>query len=368
MKIGITTHAIDGPITGIGNYVSNLVKELILDRNQYTLIHFHKNENELYNSTNELLIPNFPIIPDAIRSSIYLSLKKDFDIVHETGNIGLLFPSKFKKIITIHSLYTYLYPDTVTFFRRSKMQMAKHSYNNIDCIITVSQSLKNEIMAFLKIPEEKVKVIHHGIDNELFKKIDKQNIVIEKIKENYGLDSRFIFNVSTLQPTKNLPTLIKAYYKLKTRYNSKHKLVIAGGEGWKYSEIYNLVKNLNLEKDVIFTGYIQNKDLIYLYNAADIFVFPSLYEGFGIPILEAMACGCPIITSNAHSLPEVVGDAGIMIDPYNVEILANKMHELLENSGLREEMIKKGFKRINNFNWKNVAKQTLDVYEEVISK
>ncbi|MEA3458002.1 MAG: glycosyltransferase family 1 protein, partial [Candidatus Thermoplasmatota archaeon] len=136
-------------------------------------------------------------------------------------------------------------------------------------------------------------------------------------------------------------------------------------KGRKYKEIFETINKLNLQNDVVFTGYVSDEDLPALYNAADLFVYPSIYEGFGLPPLEAMACGTPVITSNTSSLPEVVGDAGIMVDPPDVDRLADAMHEVLTNEGLRANMIKKGLGRAEMFSWEKCARETLEVYEEV---
>jgi glycosyltransferase involved in cell wall biosynthesis len=148
---------------------------------------------------------------------------------------------------------------------------------------------------------------------------------------------------------------------MKTAY----KLVIVGGKGWKYDDIFRNIEALNLQEDVIFTGYVPKEDLVKFYNLADLFVYPSLYEGFGLPPLEAMACGCPVITSNTSSLPEVVGDAGIMVNPYDVNELVKVMYEVLTNEGLKKELSKKGLERAKLFDWKKTAEETWKAYEMV---
>jgi len=135
--------------------------------------------------------------------------------------------------------------------------------------------------------------------------------------------------------------------------------------GWKYNKIFSTMEELDLKKDVIFTGYVPDEDLVKIYNAADLFVFPSIYEGFGLPPLEAMACGCPVITSNTSSLPEVVGDAGVMVDPYDDKTLADEMHRILSNNGFKTELSKKSLERAELFSWRQTAKETWKVYEEV---
>ena len=147
----------------------------------------------------------------------------------------------------------------------------------------------------------------------------KRQQIHDELKSEYKIDTPFILFVGTLEKRKNVPTLLKSFYKLK-KCKIEHKLVIVGGKGWKYTKIFDLIEEFNLKGDVIFTDYVSDEYLVKFYNAADLFVYPSLYEGFGLPPLEAMACGCPVITSNTSSLPEVVGDAGIMIDPNDIDL------------------------------------------------
>lgn len=368
MKIGIITNPIDEGHPSYSVYTYNLIKNLnCIDReNEYYLIH-HTNINmDIYRANNDIIIPmplskplkglywRYVLLPRELRY-------QNLEMIHDPRGIGLLpFNLPFKMVVTIQSLMSILYPRYNAggwlafklFGRKTK---------DAERIITVSESLKREVIKYLKVPEYKINVIYNGKD-DIFKPLNLAEIADARKKYNLG-DLPFILYVGVLQPIKNIPSLIKAFYKLKNKI--KHKLVIVGGKGWQYEEIFKTVKNLNLQKDVLFIGNVPNKELPPLYNAADVFVFPSLYEAFGIPPLEAMACGIPVITSNVSSLPEVVGDAGIMVDPYDVEGLANVIHNVLINDGLREYMIKKGLERAKLFSWKKCAKETLEVYNRV---
>lgn len=368
MKIGLTTSTIDGNRVGIGTYSYNLVKNLtkIDKKNEYILIHqCHTNDN-IYKENKELIIP-YPRIPlkKTIGDNIILARKlrkHDFDIVHDLSQVSpFLFSSPFKKILTIHDLIPILFPETCWFIH---VFLQKHvlplTLKNVDVIITVSKNTKQDVIKYLKFPENKIKVVYLGV-NEKFNLLKNKNDIVKK----YGINFPFILYVGTLEPRKNIPTLIKAFYKIK-KNGMKYKLVIVGGKGWKYQEIYETIKKVNLQKEVIFTGYVPDEDLPKLYNAADLFVFPSLYEGFGLPPLEAMACGCPVITSNTSSLPEVIGDAGMMVDPYDVDELAKAMNNVLSDEELREDMIKKGLERVKQFSWEKTAKETKKVYEGIM--
>ena len=366
MKIGLIIAFVDVENAGYWSYAYNLFKNIMkLDKkNEYYLIDSIKRNLDL-NAINYVVYPipivrfgrftwpNF-ILPFKVKS-------QSFDIVHTPHQFGSLLKTSYKDIITIHDLTPIRFPNTqipltVVHYKYFLPLLLKRS----DIVISVSEYSKKEISKYYKIPDSKIKVTYNGIDHDMYKPSRNYNEILNKYNINY----QFILYVGTLEPRKNIPTLIKAFYKLRKK-GTHHKLLIAGSKGWKYEDIFETVKNLNLEKEVIFTDYIPNEDLPALYNAADLFVYPSFYEGFGLPPLEAMACGTPVITSNTSSLPEVVGDAGIMIDPYDVDGFANAMFEVLTNDGLRDDMSEKGLERANMFSWEKTAKETLKVYEEV---
>jgi glycosyltransferase involved in cell wall biosynthesis len=372
LKIGIITNPIDEGIPSHTVYIHNLIKNLnILDKeNEYYMIHHTKMDLDIYRSNKEIIIPQpsfkplrgifwrYVILPQKLK-------KLDVDLVHDPRGIGILsFDMPFKKVITIHDLSSLLYPSINIGGMCAHKLLGAKTIKNVDKVITISECTKRDVMKYLKAPEEKVKVIYNGKD-EGFKPVNQKEV--DKFKQKYNLDFSFILYVGVLQPRKNIPTLIKAYYKLK-KEGIKHKLVIAGGKGWQYKKIFETVEKLNLQKDVIFIGHIPDDDIPKLYNAADLFAFPSIYEGFGLPPLEAMACETPVVTSNSSSLPEVVGDAGIMVNPYDVDGLSKAMYEVLTNEGLRADMVKKGLERAKMFSWEKCAKEVLEVYEEAINR
>lgn len=369
MKIGIITDFIDGGKGGIGTYTHNLIKNLsILDtKNAYYLIHYIKIDLDIYRLNNEILIDTFntPFFKNTIWRCGVLPRKlkkRELDIVHDPYDTGpLSFKMPFKKIITIHDISPFIYPHTFPPIKVLLNKVLISRTLNADKIIADSNSTKQDLICYFNTREEKIRVILLAAD-EKFEPLN--NGEIDEIRQNYNLNFPFILYVGALEARKNIVTLIRAFYKLKKK-GIKHKLVITGKKGWKYKEIFKTINNLNLQKDVVFTGYVPEDDLPALYNAADLFVYPSIYEGFGLPPLEAMACGTPAITSNTSSLPEVVGVGGIMVDPYDVDGLADAMHKVLTNDGLREDMIKKGLERAKMFSWEKCAKETLEVYEEV---
>ena len=366
MRVGIIANSLNPPRTGIGNVVYNVLDNIPkkYGKNIY-LINYE--ENELFNEMNYINIPNpFKKIFKGFLWCQLLPMKNELkflDIIHnpsQTMATALKFKQKY--IFTVCDITPILHPET---HRTTGVLTHKYIFpktiKSADKIISISHHTKQDLIKYFKITEDKIKVIHLAA-NENYKPLNEKEII--NIKQKYNLNYSFILYVGTLEPRKNIPTLLKALYKLK-KQGIKHKLVITGKKGWKYKSIFETIDKLNLQKDVIFTGYVPDEDLPALYNAADLFVYPSLYEGFGLPPLEAMACGTPVITSNTSSLPEVVGDAGIMVNPYDVDELANKIYEVLTNDGLREELSKKGLERAKLFSWKKCAEEHLKVYEEV---
>lgn len=371
MKIGIITDFIDDSLGGIGIYTNNLIQQLNeIDKfNKYYLIHGVSKNTQIYKTNEEILIKKYSLSKGSrsiwryFSAPLKLKNMNQLDIVHDTYEIGTLsFKTPFKKIITVHDLSPFLFPEMFSSLTvlLHKLLFSK-TLQSVDKIITVSECSKRDLVTYFSIPEDKIKVIFNGVDPK-FKPLNKEDV--NEFLKKYNLNFPFILFVGTLEPRKNLSTLFKAYYQLKKK-NINHKLVIAGKKGWKYQEIFETVNKLNLKNDIIFTDYIPENDLPALYNAADVFVYPSIYEGFGLPPLEAMACGTPVVTSNISSLPEVVGNAGITVDPKDIDMLATSLYEVLTNDSLMKEMTKKGLERAKLFSWRSCAVETLKVYQEV---
>lgn len=384
MKIGLIVDRLDYGVHGIGNYVYNLTKKLleIDNENEYVLIHVKKQGlqdpyHDVFDKAEELVIESPMIIPRELRKVVskFIHLPKvikneNFDIVHEMSQFKPLPYIPSLKVITVHDLISWSLKGkkflkelsaSGKFYKYIENRMLKKMLENPIHIIAISNKTKGDIIEYFGINPDRISVIHYGID-EIFRPLNS----VEDITNNYGINNPFILYVGNLEPRKNVGGIITSFYKLK-KMGILHKLVIVSAtKGYYYDKILRMINKLNLEKEVTFAGFIPPKDLPRMYNAADLFVFPSFYEGFGLPPLEAMACGCPVITSNTSSLPEVVGDAGIMVNPYDVDGLANAMYEVLCNDGLKEDMTKKGLNRTKMFSWERAAKETIKVYEEVM--
>jgi glycosyltransferase involved in cell wall biosynthesis len=372
MDIGIVSSFIDEYSGGIGVYTHQLVKNLnqMDNENNYHLIHYSKSNQEIYNQNNEIIIPKNRFIRKwgSYMFWRYFSLpqglkKYNLDVVHDPYELGpFTFNQPFRKVITVHDLTPLLFPNL---FKRGDVMLhrllLKKTISKADKIITVSYNSQKDIMEHMNIPEENIEVIYNG-KNDNFRPMNSKKI--GEVREKYGLPSRFILSVGGLHPIKNIPRLLEAYY-LALKNGLEHKLVMVGGAVDRAENVFQIITALGLEDHVIFTGVVSDDDLVGLYNAADLFLYPCLYAGFGLPPLEAMACGTPVITSYNSSLPEIVGDAAKLINPYDSEKLADAINGVLSDDEMIKTLVKKGLKRSEMFNWKKTAHETLKVYNEV---
>jgi len=373
MSIGWDTLVLKKNLSGVGNYIEKILFE-INRKNIKSNILLFGSDNDFDYSNNYLgekvIFANNIFSKSKLLRVLWeqfalpIKAKKNkIDILHCPAHvISLFFPGKI--VLTIHDLSFKLFPKTFKISNRIYLNfIVPLSVKYADKIITVSKNTKEDLIREYNVNEDKIRVIYNGVDNK-YTIINNRNKV-ENIKIKYELPEKFVLYLGTLEPRKNLKNLIKAYSKIKEK---KTKLVIAGGKGWLYEDIFSLVNDKKMEDKVIFTGYVDEKDIVALYNAATLFVYPSLYEGFGLPPLEAMACGTPVITSNVSSLPEVVGDAAITVDPYNINGLAEEINKVLGNEVLQKAMIKKGIERAKEFTWEKTARETIRVYEEVLNQ
>lgn len=270
-------------------------------------------------------------------------------------------------VVTIHDLSFWLFPQR--FLRPYWLYLnffVPLSCRRADLIIADSENTKRDVVKYLKVPEAKVRVIYLGVESR-FQVIEDQD-ALSAFRGRYDLPERFILFVGTLEPRKNIEGVIRAYAEYRAKAPHPLELVIAGKKGWLYESIFTLLLTLQLEPHVHFTGYIADEDMPLLYNAASLLVYPSFYEGFGLPPLEAMACGTPVVVSNVSSLPEVVGDAGLQVDPNSPQDIANAMLTMLSDETARRAFIAKGQERARIFTWEATARNTLAVYDECLSR
>ena len=275
-------------------------------------------------------------------------------------------PGASGKVITmVYDMVYKAYPETMNRKTRYMLDLnMERSCRRADIILTISQFSKNEIIKYLHVPSEKIVVVPCGVDFSKFRP-DLGAGDIADAKSKYGITGEYLHYLGTLEPRKNIERLIEAYALLKERLGTVPRLVIAGKKGWLYDSIFQKVNFLKLDNDVIFTGYVDENDVPGLMKGATAFIFPSLYEGFGLPPLEAMACGTPVIVSNAASLPEVVGDAALLVDPFSVVSISNAMERLLVNRELRAELSDKGLKQASKYTWERSADIIIKVCEQL---
>lgn len=312
------------------------------------------------------------LIPYSIYRRIWYYLPVSYNTLFDSNAyiyhfFNYIVPPKIngKVITTVYDMVYKLYPETMTKRNHKRLDKElKRSVDRADKVITISENSKREIIEFLHVKDSKIEIVYPGIDRETYTRNHTQE-AMRRIREKYQLPSTFILYLGTLEPRKNIGKIIDAYAQLKTQMDKHIYLVIAGKKGWMYDEIFHKVENYGLKDDVIFTGYVEEKDKPLIYKMSKLFVFPSLYEGFGMPVLEAMAAGVPVITSNTSSLPEVAGDAGILVDPEDVVGLSDAMKKTLEDDTLRSQMIEKGFKQSLKFSWEKSAKKLIEIYKEV---
>lgn len=368
MKIGLLADMLDFGYRGVGIYAYNLISKLLeIDKNnEYVIVH---NENtrcpedhkDIFKKTKELRVKPFPGFSNRYETERLVTrlkyprvLKKEnFNLIHDLTNLYALSPNKTrtKTIITVHEVTTFaktFLDKLAVFFTFRSLKSLKDNLEYCH-FIAISQNTKRDLIKY-GIPEEKISVVYQGVNHEVFKPIDVEN---DK--------DPFILYVGSNAPRKNLTTLLKGFYLLKKK-NFPHKLLLVSHPN---KVLLSLIDSLHLQREVIFRPQIPDQELCRLYNSANLFVLPSLFEGFGLPALEAMACGCPVIVSNTASLPEVVGDAGILFNPLDYVELANKMEEILTDEKLRNKIVRKGLKRAKLFSWEKTARETLRVYEYV---
>ncbi|HRY82775.1 MAG TPA: glycosyltransferase family 1 protein [Candidatus Moranbacteria bacterium] len=387
MRIGIDARTIlnpeKGEAIGVGHYTYQLIRHLIeIDKeNEYVLFFdFRVREKDVKKFERpNVKIKFYPFsdykkyLPGAYNEILGTAtlMKENLDIVHSTSPMSRI-PVGYrgKTIVTIHDLAVYKVPDVFPKLKSAKIKTTMSlMVSKADNIIAVSQSTKNDIENIFKYDGEKIKVIHSGFDRRLF---EESNITHEKVLEKYGIpmDEKYILFLGTIEPIKNITRLLEAFkiFKekcLKSGGKCQHKLILAGKNGWLAGEYKQIVKDLGIAKDVIFTGYIIGDELVPLFKNAEFFVMPSLYEGFGMTVLEAFATGTPAIVSNVSSIPEVAGEAAYFVDPMNTEEISEAMMKLAMDDKLRYDLRQKGFKQVEKFDWEKTAKETLEVYKNV---
>jgi glycosyltransferase involved in cell wall biosynthesis len=387
MKIGIDVRCLaEGRRTGVEEYTLNLLENIFMlnTRDEFILFFNSFRSSEIDFSWLEKY-PNVRLrkfnFPNKILNLLfwYLNWPKIDKLI---GGVDVFFmpniifggvSKNVKLVSTIHDLSFERYPETFSWQRRlwhtfiNPRKICQHS----DRIIAVSQSTKSDIVNLYKINPDKITVSYNGLA-EKFHIVDRNDANLIRVKEKYNLPYKFILYLGTIEPRKNISAVTQAYAQLQKKASSsdqteiaKYKLVIAGADGWLSEKIFAEIAASNYKDDIMVIKFVSEEDKEFVLNLASLFVYPSRFEGFGLPPLEAMACGVPVITSNNSSLPEVVGDAAIMIDPDKPTEIAQAMQEILTNSELREKLMARGLVQSKKFTWIKPAEDFLKIINKL---
>ena len=357
---------------GISHYVEQTLQQLgqIDRRNRYTVYTTRGLDGAALG-----LPPNFRVVPSRLPTinprvripweqllAPLLLRRNGADLFHGVHSV-VPFACPVPSVVTVHDLAFIRFSQTFRAYNRAYLDFATRlSVRRASKVLVVSEHTKREVVGLLGVPAERVVVTPNAVRAH-FRPADPQRLAAFRTKRE--LPERFVLYVGTLEPRKNLTTLLEAYATVVQRHNVP--LIVGGGKGWLYDAVFQRLEELGLREQVRFVGYIEEEELPLWYAAATVFVFPSIYEGFGMPPLEAMACGTPVITSNSSSLPEVVGDAGLMAPPHDSAAFAEAIDRVLSDEDLREELRERGFAQARRFTWRATAERTLAAYEDVVA-
>lgn len=372
MKIAIDARGVNWYRgTGIGTYTEKLLKNILKfdNKNNYSLYWSGENYDEFRKSNTKIIFASKKHHRFFEQYYFPQNIKSDkIDIFHMPQNgIGMSDTIPCKKIITIHDLIPFIMPETVgKGYLMKFLKEVPKVVESADAILTVSECSKKDILKFMPIDENKIFVTPLSADSK-YKPLNKDKCKLF-LKMKYNINKPFILYIGGFSPRKNVKALITAFSKIYYNLNSEYNLVIVGSNKDDCSNLSELSNNLTIKSSIIFTGFVPENHLPIFYNACETFVYPSFYEGFGLPPLEAMSCGTPVISSNLTSIPEVVQDAGLLIDPYDTSILTDTLLELLNNETLKNELKLKGLERASSFSWEKTALRTLEVYKKVFAE
>jgi glycosyltransferase involved in cell wall biosynthesis len=370
MHIGLNAHLLSLSRTyrgaGINWYIYNLLLNLALvdQENQYTVFLGDRRfpPNPGLTLRTSWLPTTHPLVRIGWEQLFqpFVLWQEKIELLHSLAFVTPLI-SPCPSVVTIYDLSFILFPKGFKYSKRLYLTLlTRLSAQKARRIITISESTKRDTVRLLGVSSEKVDVVYCGVDKAFCPLPERE---VASFRQKRGLPERIILFVGTIEPRKNVARLVEAYSRLR---DGQVKLVIGGARGWLYEEVFAHVEELELTGDVLFPGYIPPDELPLWYNAAELFVYPSLYEGFGLPPLEAMACGTPVITSNVSSLPEVVGEAGLTVDPMDSEGLAEAMNQVLGDGTLRQSMREQGLARAGHFSWAKAARETVGVYQRAL--
>jgi glycosyltransferase involved in cell wall biosynthesis len=371
MRIGIDFHVADGIYQGVRTYLANLIDEIMRVENELTYYIYVKDPDKFVHGKTYCATYYLKKLPSASgRFNLLVgfpaqAMRDGLSLFHSQYVLPLFLPCK--SVLTIHDI---LFESNPEFFPEFHKRLLKFflpiSARRSHRIISVSEFTKEQIIKYYNIPPEKITVIHEGASKK-FSPIRNREFISSRLNR-YGIRKQYVLFVGRIEPRKNIRGLLEAFNHVRRRDNRDLCLVIVGNQDriFQSTELTTHLKDMAFNSHVIFTGGVSEEDLSILYNGAEVLVYPAFAEGFGLPVLEAMACGTPVVTSNTTSLPEIAGDAALLVDPYSTREIGECLGRVLEDPHLRRDLSAKGLERAKKFQWREASVKTIDVYREVL--
>jgi len=366
MRIGIESHAAEQDGSGNCTYIRNYLRALKrIDADHRYILYVTDLDHPFFRDFEggeRFSIKVLPVKNPLWRIPVFLSqatFRDRLELLHVQWHAPPWHRGKL--VSTIHDLGFLHHPETFSRFDRIRARIVVgRTARQSDWIITGSEFSKRDLIDRYGLVPDKIAVVPYGISPVFRREDDERRI--HAVLEKYGITGKYILSVGRLNPRKNLVSLAGAFSRFKSRHRYPHKLVIAGKTDYRSDEIIRSIRKSKVREDIVFTGFVGEDDLPVLFGGADVFVYPSLFEGVGLPVLEAMSCGTPVVASDSSSLREMVGDAGLLVDPLDVEGIADAILSVVEDEGLREDLIGRGTSRAKDFTWEKTARETLAVY------
>ncbi len=370
MRIGIDARKLRD--FGIGTYIRNLLRQLArLDHDTEFVLLCRPQDRQSLTSLGE----NFRTVPEtapnySLAEQIHVpwTLRREGVTLFHAPHYVLPPLVRCRSVVTIHDCIHLMFPQYLPnrfalAYARTSITMAARRANRV---LTVSESSKRDILRFVDVPADRIDVIYNAYDERFGVEPREEDVV--RVRERYQLHDEFVLYAGNVKPHKNLARLIEAFHLVRSRGLDHLKLVLIGDEISRYAALRRAVHRYQLHKYVRFLGYLPEETLAVMYRLAGVFVFPSLYEGFGLPPLEAMASGTPVVTSNVSSLPEVAGDAALLVDPYDPSAIADGIYKVLTDETLRRDLRQKGLARARQFSWEDSVRRVREIYGEVANE